>query len=76
MGSLADLRVAFERDVILLMAWVHYLCFDLFCARWIVNDAPEAGYRLAPVLLLTLFYGPVGLLVYWVFRGRLVTAAA
>ncbi len=52
-----------------LAGWVHYLCFDLFVGRFIMNDAPEGGYRLAPVLFLTLMAGPVGFLLYGVARG-------
>jgi hypothetical protein len=73
-GSLAGVMRLFDDPWGALTGWVHYLCFDLFVARWIVNDAPDAGYRLAPVLLLTLMFGPVGLLLYSLgrpfFRGR------
>ena len=67
MGSLADLRVAFERDVILLMAWVHYLCFDMAVGMAIVRDARRhevSAWSLAPCLVLTLMLGPSGLLLY------------
>jgi len=51
-----------------LAGWQHYLCFDAFVARWMVNDAPDAGYKLSPVLLLTLFFGPCGMLLYLALR--------
>lgn len=74
--SLAGVMSIFDQPWATVAGWVHYLCFDLFCARWMVNDAPDAGYRLAPILLLTLFYGPIGLLAYWALRSRLAAAPA
>jgi hypothetical protein len=78
-GSLAGVMALFDSEWGTLAGWVHYLCFDLFVARWIMNDAPDGGYRLAPVLFLTLMAGPVGLLLYTVarrfFRGGAVAAA-
>jgi hypothetical protein len=68
-GSLAGVMALFDSEWGTLAGWVHYLCFDLFVARWIMNDAPEGGYRLAPVLFLTLMFGPVGLLLYSSARG-------
>ena len=72
-GSLAGVMRLFDAPWGALAGWVHYLCFDLFVARWVMNDAPDGGYRLAPVLFLTLMAGPVGLLLYTAgrrfFRG-------
>ncbi len=75
-GSLAGVMALFDSEWGTLAGWVHYLCFDLFVARWIMNDAPEGGYRLAPVLFLTLMFGPVGLLIYTSARGFFRGAAA
>lgn len=50
-----------------LVAWVHFLAFDLFVGRWEYLDAQERGlshWLLAPCLVLTLMLGPLGLLVY------------
>lgn len=63
-GSLEGVMRLFDSPVATLVGWVHYLCFDLFVGRWIMNDAPEGGYRLLPVLFLTLMFGPMGLLLY------------
>lgn len=68
-GSLAGVMALFDSEWGTLAGWTHYLCFDLFVARWIMNDAPAGGYRLAPVLFLTLMAGPVGLLLYSLARG-------
>jgi hypothetical protein len=61
----------FRSEWAALAGWVHYLCFDLFVARWIMNDAPDAGYWLTPILFLTLMFGPIGLLCYLAARGPL-----
>ena len=71
-SSLAGVMAGFDGEWTTLAGWTHYLCFDLFVARWIVRDAPDAGYKLSPILVLTLMFGPVGLLVYSALRGRLV----
>ncbi len=70
-SSLAGVIQAFSSPWVALAGWVHYLCFDLFVARWIMNDAPDAGHRLSPILLLTLLFGPAGLLCYLAFRSSL-----
>jgi len=70
-ASLDGVRKLFASPWVALAGWVHYLCFDLFVARWMMNDAPDAGYRLAPILLLTLMFGPAGLLCYLALRSSL-----
>lgn len=55
-----------------MVAWAHFLAFDLFVARWIFLDGHERGLThvlLAPVLLATLMLGPVGLLAYLGIRA-------
>jgi hypothetical protein len=63
-STLEGVMALFDSPVVALIGWVHYLCFDLFVGRWIMNDAPNGGYRLVPVLFLTLVFGPLGLLLY------------
>jgi hypothetical protein len=70
-GSLEGVMRLFASPWAALAGWVHYLCFDLFVARWMMNDAPDAGYRLAPILFLTLMFGPAGLLCYLAARSWL-----
>src|SRR5262245_60225697 len=70
-GSLGGVMRLFASPWVALAGWVHYLCFDLFVARWMMQDAPDAGYRLSPILLLTLLFGPAGLLCYLTLRSRL-----
>ncbi len=55
------------------IGWTHYLAFDLFAGLWIARDADAKGFgRLvqAPVLLLTLFAGPAGLLLWLAIREK------
>ena len=74
-SSLAGIMAIFDGPWSTVAGWVHYLCFDLFAARWMMNDAPDAGYRLSPILALTLMYGHLGLLAYalarpWLHRAK------
>lgn len=51
--------------------WVHYLVFDLFVGAWIARDARRQGishWLVAPILILTLLFGPVGLAAYLALR--------
>ena len=72
MDSLENLKLAFGRDEILVLGWVHYLVFDLFIGAWISRDATAheiAHLKIIPCLVLTLFAGPIGLLSYLILRG-------
>ena len=60
------------------IAWAHFLAFDLFVGRWAYLDSRERGlspWLMAPVLGLTLMFGPLGLLAYLALR-RLTPRAA
>jgi hypothetical protein len=61
-------------------AWAHMIAFDLFVGRWSWLDGRERGVPalvMAPVLLLTILLGPLGLMVYLLVRVRYpVTASA
>jgi len=77
MASLAELRLSFERDEVLLLAWVHYLAFDMVVGLWEFRDSQRLGIPhalLVPCLLCTLMLGPVGLILYtavrWFRAGR------
>ena len=72
--SLATVRRLFDDPAVLLAGWVHYLAFDLFIGSWEVRDAQRLALPhllVVPCLLLTLLFGPVGLLSYLVVRGSL-----
>lgn len=50
-----------------MVAWAHFLAFDLFVARWIYLDSRARSiphHVLAPTLLVTLMLGPVGYLAH------------
>lgn len=67
-SSLSGMMGLFASPWGALTGWVHYLCFDTFAARWIVNQVPNAGYRLAPILIATMMFGPIGLLAFRLAR--------
>ena len=51
--------------------WAHFIAFDLFVGRWIYLDARERGVPhlvTAPVLVLTILLGPLGMLVHLAVR--------
>lgn len=69
--SLESIKNAFMQDKVMLIGWIHYLAFDLFVGMWELKNAQEnqlPHYWLAPCLFFTMMYGPVGLVLYWVFR--------
>ncbi|MFI5836765.1 ABA4-like family protein [Micromonospora sp. NPDC051300] len=60
-------------------AWAHMIGFDLFVERWIFADARERGVPAlltAPVLVLTILLGPLGLAVHLGLRTRWRPAVA
>lgn len=53
------------------VAWVHFLAFDLFAARWVYLDSLErklSPWLVSPILFFVLMLGPFGLLLYLVLR--------
>ena len=70
-GSLSQVSVLFRSPFALLAGWVHYTAFDLFTGAWEARDAKRVGisqWIVAPCLLLTLFFGPVGLALYLLLK--------
>lgn len=71
-GSIAEVRTLFGQDALLLAGWVHYLAFDLLVGALEVRQAREIGIPhlwLVPVLLLTFFLGPAGLVVFFIIKS-------
>jgi prepilin signal peptidase PulO-like enzyme (type II secretory pathway) len=71
-GTLAQVRALFSNEWLLLAGWVHYLAFDLFIGSWQVRDAQKhhiPHLLVIPGLILTFFFGPVGLLLYFIVRS-------
>ena len=53
--------------------WAHMIAFDLFVGRWSWLDSRDRGVPallMAPVLLLTILLGPLGLAAYLLVRTR------
>ncbi len=53
--------------------WAHLIAFDLFVGRWAWLDSRDRGVPalvMAPVLLLTILLGPLGLGAYLALRPR------
>ncbi len=70
-GSLSQVSVLFQSPFALLAGWIHYVAFDLFTGAWEARDAKRVGisqWLVAPCLLLTLFFGPVGLALYLLLK--------
>jgi hypothetical protein len=70
--TLTRLAEVLGRQEWALLAWIHFLAFDLFVGRWEYRDSRErqiTAWVMSPVLLLTLLFGPLGLLVYLLVRA-------
>lgn len=70
-NSLAGVMKLFENPYAVTAGWIHYLAFDMFIGAWEVNDSQKHGishWLVIPCLFLTLMFGPIGLLLYFVIR--------
>lgn len=70
-GSLASVMALFTEENAVLAGWVHYLAFDLLVGIWILDQNRELGIHqllIAPCLLLTFMFGPVGFLLFMGIR--------
>jgi hypothetical protein len=70
---LGDLAALLGRPDVALVSWIHLLAFDLFVGRWVYRDASErqiSAWLTAPILLVTLLLGPLGLLAYLLIRTQ------
>ena len=66
-NSLDGVMLLFTNRWLVLAGWVHYLAFDLFVGGWELEDSRQRGVPhlvMVPILLLTFFFGPMGLLLY------------
>ena len=76
--SIEGIKALFASDGGVVIGWTHYLAFDLFIGQWIAKDADHKGFSRvaqAPILLLTLLAGPIGLLIWLVARERRARAS-
>ena len=77
--SIEGIRLLFQSDSGIVIGWTHYLAFDLFIGQWIAKDADHKEFSRiaqAPILLLTVLAGPIGLLVWLIIRERRARAVA
>lgn len=73
-GSLEGVAQLFSSRGKLLGGWLHYLAFDLFIGRWVIDDVLNSNrsrWSLVLTLPLTFLFGPVGLLLHFVSHRRL-----
>ncbi|WP_018148896.1 ABA4-like family protein [Henriciella marina] len=71
MGSVAAVAALFDHPNGVIVGWTHYLVFDLFVGAWIGRDALRRGLphlAVAPCILASFLFGPVGLLAYMLVR--------
>lgn len=71
MGSIAAVSALFDHPNGVIVGWSHYLVFDLFVGAWIGRDAQRwelAHIAVAPCILASFLFGPVGLLAYMLLR--------
>lgn len=70
--SLTGMTTLLSTDFGATLAWIHFLAFDLFVGRWVYRDARQRGVSaliVSPILVLTLLFGPVGVVSYAVIRS-------
>lgn len=70
--NLAGVTRIFTTPWTITACWIHYLVFDLFVGAWEVREAERLGIRhvfVVPSVVLTLLFGPVGLLSFAILRG-------
>ena len=71
-GSLDGVARLFSSRGKLAGGWLHFLTFDLFVGRWVIDDvlqSERSRWFLLPALPLTFLYGPAGLLTYFALRA-------
>ncbi len=69
--SLKGVIGLFKSPRFVLAGWVHYLAFDLMAGLFIISNAAHYSiphWMLIPCLLMTLLFGPAGLLLYLLLR--------
>ena len=69
--SLQGVMAFFTSPAAATAGWVHYLVFDLFIGAWEVRDSGRRDiphWAVIPCLIVTLMFGPIGLLCYLVLR--------
>ncbi|PTX64103.1 uncharacterized protein DUF4281 [Kordia periserrulae] len=71
-GSLESVMQLFTVENAVVAGWIHYLAFDLLVGMWIVNQNRSLQIHpaiIAPCLLGTFMFGPVGFLIFMMIRS-------
>ncbi|WP_156096844.1 ABA4-like family protein [Amycolatopsis jejuensis] len=61
------------------LIWAHLVAFDLFLGRWMFFEARAHGVRwwvLSPILVLTIFLSPFGLVAFLAVRSARIRSGA
>ena len=69
--SLEDLYTVFATESFLLIFWLHFIALNLFLGSWVSRDGVKHNIPRKLVLIpliLIYFTGPLGLIIYWLFR--------
>lgn len=72
-GSLAEVQALFAVPGKMLGGWVHFLAFDLLVGHWMAADALARDHARWPLLIIlpaAFLFGPLGVLLYVLMRGR------
>jgi len=70
-GSLASVMELFTKEDAVLAGWVHYLAFDLLVGMWIMQENEKVKLHhllIIPCLFGCFMLGPVGFLLFTIFR--------
>ena len=60
--TLSDIAAFFSQEGSAGAGWIHFLTMDLFVGRWIYWQGEEKKIWIVHSLILSLFFGPAGLL--------------
>jgi len=69
--NLDNLYTVFATESFLLVFWIHFLALNLFLGSWLSRDAFKYNIprKLAAIPLVIVYLtGPLGLVLYWLFR--------
>lgn len=77
-STLSGLTSLFSSSLGVLIAWQHFLVFDLFVGTWIARHAQQQNPNpsiirrgiLGGILMMSLMAGPIGFLLYFLFYYR------
>ena len=69
--SLDNLYTIFATENFLLAFWIHFIALNLFLGSWVSRDGIKYNIprKLVAIPLITVYFtGPLGLVLYWLFR--------